>query len=246
MRDPRPEIGVGLTGIARQGDTLWAIAARDRRLVHLDARTGKALGEPVVLPSAGNALAVTEDAVYVAVSQAGVAPGDQILEIDPGTGATRRTIDVRDGVRRLLVNGGRLWMLASNPGELVGIELDNPSNRHHVDLESETTGDLAFGAGHLWMSLPSRDAVARVDLDGGRPVSFPTGRSPSGVVVRKDTVWVANRTSSTLTPIDIRSGRPRDEIEVPLDPYEIAAYRGAIWVTCLADGRIARVTGLDG
>ena len=35
-------------------------------------------------------------------------------------------------------------------------------------------------------------------------------------------------------------------IDVPINPYEIAAYDDALWITCLADGRIARVTGLDG
>ena len=52
--------------------------------------------------------------------------------------------------------------------------------------------------------------------------------------------------SGTLTRLDIRSGRVRGEIDVPINPYEIAAYGNALWITCLADGRIARVTNLDG
>jgi hypothetical protein len=45
----------------------------------------------------------------------------------------------------------------------------------------------------------------------------------------------------------VASGRPHeDEIPVPLNPYEIAVYRGTIWVTSLTEGKIARVTGLDG
>jgi streptogramin lyase len=242
---PRPETGVGLTGIARDGDTLWALAARDRRLVHLDARSGKLLGEPVPLPSAGNAIAVGDDAVYVALSQPQLDPGDQIVEIDSQTGATRRTLDVRDGVRRLTIFRGRLWLLASSDAELIGMDLRDPSRRMHVTFDTDSSGDLASGAGYLWATLVDADQVARIDPRTGAVATFATGRGPSGVVVRKGTAWVANRASSTLTKLDIRSGRVRGEIEVPLNPYEIAAYRDAIWISCLADGRIARVTGLD-
>ena len=33
---------------------------------------------------------------------------------------------------------------------------------------------------------------------------------------------------------------------MPLNPYDLASYRDAIWVTTLTDGKIARVTDLDG
>ena len=116
-----------------------------------------------------------------------------------------------------------------------------------MNLDSNTAGDLTVGSGYLWVTLVDSDTLARVGFDGGRPASFPTGRGPSGVVVRDGVVWVVNRTESTLTRIDVAKGRPlRGEIPVPLNPYEIAAYRGAIWVSCLTAGRIARVTGLDG
>ena len=243
---PRPDVGVGLTGLVADGRTIWALAARDRQLVQLDARTGVRQGDPVPLPSAGNALAVADDAVYVAVSQPQLDPGDQILEIDKQTGLTRRTLDVRDGVRRLQLYRGRLWLLASNGAELVGIDVRDPRRRLHVNLETDSSGDLTVGAGYLWATLVDADQVARVDPRTGTVATFATGPDPSGIVVRKGTAWIVNRASSTLTRLDIRSGRVRGEIDVPINPYEIAAYDDALWITCLADGVIARVTGLDG
>jgi len=239
---PGPEIGVGLLGLAASGGDLWVLAARARQLVRLDARTGRRLGA-VALPGASNAVAATPDAVYVAVTLPDLDPGDQILEIDPRTGATRRTLDVRDGVRRLQVVRGRLWLLASNPAKLIGIDLDDPSRRRRVPLESDTSVDLAVGGGYLWASLADSDQLARVDPSGGKPANFPTGRRPAGIAVHDGTVWVANRTDSTVTRIDLRSGRPRKETRVPLNPYDVAAYGGSIWVTCLTDGKIARLTG---
>ena len=242
---PRPEIGVGLTGLAVAGRDLWAIASRARRLVHLDAGSGEVLGTPVPLPGAANAVAATKDAVYVAVTQPQLDPGDQVLEIDPDTGATRRTIDVRDGIRRLALMDGRLWLLASDDAQLIGIDLERPRDRVYVRLDTNTSGDLIVGAGYLWATLVDADQLARYDPETGRLANFPTGRAPSGVVIHKGVAWVANRASSTLTPIDIRSGRPRAEVRTPLNPYDIDVYGDALWVTCLANGQIARVTGLD-
>ena len=237
---------MGLLGLAAQGADLWALAARERQLVRLDARTGRRIGVPVALPSAGNAVAATRDVVYVAVTQPVLDPGDQILELDRRTGALRRTFDVRDGVRRLEIVSGRLWLLASNHAELIGIDLDDPSDRRHVPLESETAVDLAVGGGFLWASLGDTDQLARVRPRGGKPANFATGRGPAGIAVHDGAVWVANRTESTVTRIDLRSGRERKRIPVPLNPYDVAAYGGAIWVTCLTDGKIARLKDLGG
>jgi streptogramin lyase len=242
---PRPEIGVGLLGLAASGHDLWALAARDRQLVHLDARSGRRIGAPIPLPGTSSAVAATKDAVYVAVTQPLLDPGDQILVIDPRTGAIRQTIETRDGVRRLEVFRGRLWVLASNRAELIGIDLDEPSHRRHVPLDSSTSVDLAVGAGDLWVSLSDSDQLARIDPRGGKPSTFATGRGPAGIQVRKGIVWVANRAESTLTRIDIRRRRPVDPvIPVPQNPYDVAAYGDTIWVTSLTEGKIARVTGL--
>jgi hypothetical protein len=247
LKAPRPRIGEGLNGLAISGRDMWALSSRRRVLLHLDAVTGRPLAEPVPLPGAGGAVLATPDSVYVALTQPELDPGDQVLEFDADTGALRRTIDVRDGIRRLALARGRLWLLASAPAALIGIDLADPSHRVRSPLESETAGDLTVGEGYLWATLPGADTLARVGLDGGRPAQIPTGRGPAGVLVRKGIVWVVNRTESTLRRIRIANSRPiKGKIPMPLNPYEIAAYRDAIWVTGLTTGKIARVTDLDG
>jgi len=210
-------------------------------------RAGSFHAKDSLLSGPAGGVVATPDTVYVAVTQPELDPGDQILEYDARTGALRQTIDVRDGVRRLALARGRLWLLASAPAELVGIDRERPRDRIRVNLESNTAGDLAVGGGFLWATLVDSDQLARVGIEGGRPAQFATGRGPSGVVVRDGVVWVVNRTESTLTRIDIAKSAPIEgAIPVPLNPYEIADYRGALWVSCLTDGKIARVTGLDG
>jgi YVTN family beta-propeller protein len=54
-------------------------------------------------------------------------------------------------------------------------------------------------------------------------------------------VWVANRASSTVSRVDPRTGRVTAEIDVPLNPYELAGDRTGVWVTSLAKGRVTRI-----
>jgi hypothetical protein len=247
QRSPRPSIGIGLNGLAVSGRDMWALSSRERQLLHLDARTGRTLADPVPLPGPAGAVVATRDTVYVSVTQPELDPGDQILVFDARTGTQRQMIPMRDGVRRLALARGRLWLLASAPAELIGIDPDRPSDRIRVDLESSTAGDLAVGGGYLWATLVDSDALARVKFEGGRPAQSATGRGPSGIVVRNGVVWVVNRTESTITRIRADNMEPiAGATRVPLNPYEIAVYRGALWVSCLTDGKIARLTNLGG
>src|SRR6185436_8766311 len=113
----------------------------------------------------------------------------------------------------------RLWLLASNPAEVVGIDLSDPGNQRHIRLNADHSTDLAVGAGYLWVTLSDADRLSRITLDGGARTDYPTG--------------------STLTRINVRTGRAaKKEIPVPLNPYDVAAYDDAIWVTSLSTGKV--------
>ena len=64
----RPRAGLGLRAFAVDGRDLWVLASRTGQLVHLDARSGRRIGDPVPLPGTASAVAATADAVYVAAS----------------------------------------------------------------------------------------------------------------------------------------------------------------------------------
>jgi streptogramin lyase len=239
-RRPKPEIGIGLTGLAVHGRSLWAIASRARRLVRLDARTGRQIGDAVPLPGASNAVAATRDAVWVVVTTPGISPPNQLLRIDPETHEVVDSREITYGVRRLAVAAGGLWMLASNPARLVRIDLET-RKRRSIELEADSSVDLTFGEGALWATLGDVDQLARIEPRSGRITTYAVGRGPAGVEIHDGSAWVANRASSTLTRLDVRTGRVREEIEVPLNPYDVAAGDGAVWLTSLAEGEITRV-----
>jgi streptogramin lyase len=236
----RPEVGVGLSGMTAQQDLLWVIASRDDRLLRIDARSGSVKGKPVTLPSAANAVVAGAGSVWVATTTPELDPGDQILRIDPQTGATTSTLHVPDGVRRLTIAQGGLWLLASNPPRLFRIDLKT-GRRVGLRLAGQNAGDLAQGAGALWATLSDADQLARVDPVTRNVTTIAVGRGPAGVAVHRGSVWVANGASSTLSRVSARTRRVIDELEVPLNPYEVAAEGDFVWVTSLAEGKLTRV-----
>jgi streptogramin lyase len=238
---PRPEIGIGLAGIAVVGDSMWTIASREHRLVRLDSRTGEQIGEAITVPGFADAVAADERNVWVAVSYSDMHSGDQILQYDARTRSLERTLNVLNGVRRLVLADGGLWMLGSTPARLARIDL-RTGRRHRIRFEAASSGDLATGAGSLWLTLVDTDQLVRVNPRTWNVTTIGVGREPNGIVSRRGSIWVANRTSSTISRVDPRAGRVRDEIEVPLNPYELAADGNGIWVTSLATGRVTRVT----
>jgi streptogramin lyase len=238
----RPRIGVGLDALNVSGRTIWALATRQHKLFRLDGETGRQIGEPITLPSTANANAVVAGggAVWVATTTPELDPGDQILRIDPATGEIEERLDVVDGVRRLLILEGGLWALVSQPARLLRIDLKT-RGRDMFRLDGINAGDLAAGGGFLWVTLRDTDLLERIDPKTGDLVTVAVGRSPAGVAVAGNSVWVANVASSTLTRVDAKAMRAREQIEVPLNPYELATDGDAVWIGSLAEGLLTRV-----
>ena len=233
--------GVGLAGLSVRGRSIWAILARDDRLVEIDARTGRTLAGPFSLPdeAAANAVVATKDDVWVAITTPGIS-GDAVLRIDPKTGAVRERLKVIDSVRRIQVARGALWLLASQPSTLVRIGLEK-RKRQRYRLESVSAGDLAIGAGYVWVTLTDANLLERVDPTNGDTAIVSVGGSPAGVAVRDDAVWVANRSSSTVSRVDLKTLRVTHEVEVPINPYEVTLDGEDVWVATLTGGTVTRV-----
>jgi class 3 adenylate cyclase len=74
-------------------------------------------------------------------------------------------------------------------------------------------GDVAVGAGGVWVTLPDRGAVMRIDPETMTVRdTIPVGADPSGIAIGEGSVWVANGGSSTVSRISSGDGirRPDD------------------------------------
>lgn len=134
------------------------------------------------------------------------------------------------------------------PGEqIVGdalamIDIDTGKLEDSVPLESRP-GDVAVGAGGVWVTLPDRGAVMRIDPKTMTVRdTIPVGADPSGIAVGEASVWVTNGGSSTISRISTDTESVVQTIDAPGGPSGIAVDQGGVWV---ANSLSASVTRFD-
>jgi YVTN family beta-propeller protein len=94
----------------------------------------------------------------------------------------------------------------------------------------------------VWVTTPGDDLVSRVDPRTGNVVQIAVGRSPQGIAAGREGVFVANRTSNSVTRIDPRTSRPVGEpVPVALNPYAVAIGDGSVWVACTSENAVVRI-----
>jgi peptide/nickel transport system substrate-binding protein len=142
------------------------------------------------------------------------------------------TIAVRGGGPGERVAGDALAMIDLGTGELEA----------SVSLGSRP-GDVAIGAGGVWVTLPDRGAVMRVDPESMTVRdTIPVGADPSGIAIGEGSVWVTNGDGSTISRISPETESVVQTIDAPGGPSGIAVDQTGVWV---ANSLSASVTRLD-
>jgi DNA-binding SARP family transcriptional activator/streptogramin lyase len=114
------------------------------------------------------------------------------------------------------------------------------------------SGDVAIGAGSIWVSDPHSSAVSRVDPRSGRivasiPLGSPnesTGAAP--IVVGEGSVWVALANERTLFQIHPDSNAVVRTYRLGPRPSSIAVGRRTVWVTDAAGAPLTRIDVVTG
>jgi glutamine cyclotransferase len=143
-------------GTAFDGVHLFQLA--EDRIQRIDPRTGTVVATIPAPGGGGSGLAWAEGSLWV-----GQFRDRTIHEVDPGTGAIRRTIRSDRFVTGVTWVDGELWHGTSEGGE---------SSIRRVDP--------ATGAVHVELALPAGTGVSGLEADGGD--RFFCGGGPSGTV----------------------------------------------------------------
>ena len=85
------------------------------------------------------------------------------------------------------------------------------------------------------------DLLERIDPRTGDGTLVSVGGSPIGLALRDDAIWVANRSSSTVSRVGLETLDVTHEVAVPNNPYEVALDGEDVWVSTLTDGTLTRV-----
>jgi serine/threonine-protein kinase len=200
--------------------------------------------EGVDLDGRPNGVAVARGSAYVTLPRAtrlARVPLDDFQNPREGPRVPRGSLDVDAGF-------GALWVTSASDTERL-TRVDLASGRSTTTgLPDGTPVAVDAGTTAVWVGLrgarlrafpPSR--LARIDPRSGRVVrTIDVRRGIQDLAVAADAVWVTNRSSDTVTRVDIRTGE-QELIPTDRGPAGVAIGGGAVWVANAEGGTVTRI-----
>jgi YVTN family beta-propeller protein len=108
-------------------------------------------------------------------------------------------------------------------------------------------GEVARGAGDIWVTIPDERRVARIDPTSQSVAdSIPVGSGPEGIAVGEGSIWVANSGSRSVSRVSPDIGAPVQTVEVGGGPLGVAIGYGSLWVTNGSDDTVSRIDPVSG
>jgi len=242
-REPSSEpIPVGTTDMAADGDSLWLVSEQSNTLTHLDARTGRLLGEPQKLPP-GNPFAVAADGDAVWIGSRGSRnrnPVQQVLRVDKGSRSVTAT-PVSRGVIDIAVSRTAVWVTNARGSSVTRIAKDDGAQRT-IGVGGAPKG-IAVGAGLVWVANSGDGTVSVIRSEGtsDRVGGVAVGAAPQLVAYGDGGAWVSLRDTSEVVRVD-RSPATTARVKTAANPFALAFGQSRLFVASLFDDVVQSVT----
>jgi DNA-binding beta-propeller fold protein YncE len=239
-------VGQGALWVARVAPGDLGTAGMDA-VTRIDLATGRTVATITVRRGPLD-VAVTPAAVWVTNSGGG---GSSVARIDPQTNRlVGRPVTTGASPQSLAVGGGSLWV--ANHDERTVTRIDQPSGNVVADIPVPSEPHrVAYGAGAAWVGNWHDNSVSRIDPATNRVVGspIPIGLHHAGnLVVGAGGVWVTSDYRVDGAPedvvivrIDPQTNRAVETVAVGGHPIDVAATKGAIWVSVADPGTVLRI-----
>jgi hypothetical protein len=150
--------------------------------------------------------------------------------------------------RGIAIASGDLWVISHHRPTVT--RLDPVSGARHGDqpLVGAGASDIAARGDTIWVTVPPRGEVVRVDSRTGHVRDrIKPPAEPARVAVGPSGLWVAGRGASTADPdlllhYDATGARMLDQVEFRNDISAITLGDGAVWVALEDEPRVVRLS----
>jgi YVTN family beta-propeller protein len=215
-------------------------------VARIDPATGRTVAT-ITVRRAPLDLAATPGAVWVTNSGGG---GDSVARIDPETNRlVGRPVTTGASPQSLAVGGGSLWV--ANHDARTVTRIDQASRKVLADIPVPSEPHrVAYGAGAVWVGNWHDNSVSRIDPEANRVVGspIPIGFRAGNLAVGTGGVWVTSDYRVDAAPedvvvvrIDPQTNRAVETIAVGGHPVDVAATKGAVWVSVADPGTVLRI-----
>jgi streptogramin lyase len=234
---PIAEVGAGApVAVATTDDSVWI--ATDRAVVQFDLATNT-IEATIELAGTPTAIATGLDSVWITTRDP-----DTLVRIDIDTRAVVATVPDVLGGTSLVVADDAVWVLGQAEDTVLTradpasnqiaarIALDLPNLPGTGDSCQTCTGEVTTAAGDVWVAVPGRNALLRVDATTNQvAVVIPVGQNPVSVVADDRGVWIGHASGDGLYLIDPETNSvvAVTRLTTPQRLSALVAHDGVIW-----------------
>jgi peptide/nickel transport system substrate-binding protein len=208
------------------GGSLWVAGLPGTSVTRIDLATA-AVTERVPLAGAStSALAFGAGGLWIAD-----ATDNSLIELDPVSAVTRRTVALPLRPTALAIGAGAVWAADYDANAIAQID---PRSGRVLATISVPNGPVALvaGAGALWVASTLDSTVSKIDPARGSIVStIPVGSGPVALAYAAGSVWVASQYSGTVSRVDPSRNVVADVLPAGGVPTALTAVGHRLWVT---------------
>ena len=184
--------------------SLWVASAASGVVSRVDPDTREAVAE-IYVAAAPSSVAFADATLWISS-----ATGNVVTRVDAHTNTVVETITVGPRPGRIAIGDGAVWVV--NRGDHSVTRIDPATNTVVATIavgHGIGAGDIAVGAGAVWLSAPGTPLV-RLDPATNRAAQRFTGEGGGAVAVAFGSVWVAAGPAVTwrLDPALLAALRP--------------------------------------
>jgi virginiamycin B lyase len=242
-------VPLGQVQLAVGAGAVWVASSSDNSVSRIDPVTDK-VAATIAVGRQPSAVAVAAGSVWVAS-----ALDDTVSRIDPASNRVVASIPIpgQGSALSLAAAGGSVWVSGNQ-----GLHRIDPAG-NRVTKVDVCCGELAAGAGGLWMADGRDGAVLRLDPASGRVLAripVPPAAAPEGpfhIAAGGGAVWVTSETvqprpgdASLLWRVAAAANRFAGTLQVGtvgrnhISPT-VATGQGAVWVTVADADAVLRI-----
>jgi virginiamycin B lyase len=185
-------------GVTTSTDSVWLVTDKDGSLARIDPQTG-AVRQTIRVPAGSYNPRFHAGRIWVTRAE-----GAEITAIDAATGAVLGTAQTGPGPRFLASGDGSIWTLNQGDGSLTRIDIQSMQVLHTIAPGTPGHGgDIAFGAGMIWTTMP-KVPLSAVDTTDSKLLCQWVGPGGDSLGIGHDAVWLTDYHGGTVSRLELQ------------------------------------------
>jgi len=190
-------------GITTSTDSVWLVTDKEGSLARIDPDTGR-VRQTVRIPPGSYNPRFAAGRIWITRAE-----GAEVTVVDAVTGAVLGSVTTGPGPRFLSAGAGAIWTLNQGDGTVTRIDAESRQVIRTIALGTPGHGgDIAYGGGILWTSMP-KVPLSAVDSADSRLLCQWVGPGGDALGIGHNAIWLTDYHGGTVSRLELQDAVDR-------------------------------------